>query len=132
MARCEAPPRPCSVALESHSRGSPLPDLFGNLGLNLRYKSFDLLIAADYQKGAQGVAVDEVLRFFAETGRIAADLSDNGQLDGPVNQITDDRIPEATMIKSAQGEAGYNFSNLGGVWVEDTDYLKIRQISVGR
>ena len=110
--------------------GSPLPDLFGTLGLDLRYKRLSLMISADYQRGAQGGALDEVLRFSAERARLADDLSD-GTLDGPVVQITDGRIPEATLLKAAQGVPGYNHANLAGVWIEDTDYLKVRQIALG-
>ena len=92
--------------------GSPLPDLFGTLGLNARILGrVDLLVSADYQLGAQGIAVDDVLRFF------------NGNQD-------EDRFPTApdgSIPALSQG----SFFDLAGVWVEDTDFLKVRLISVG-
>ncbi len=82
--------------------GNPIPESFGSFGLNLSYKNITLYAAADYQTGAQGVNTDEVLRFF--------------------RGLDDDRIPE--------NSAGESFFNLAGIWVEDTDFLKVRNITV--
>ncbi|MEP5613938.1 MAG: TonB-dependent receptor [Cyclobacteriaceae bacterium] len=82
--------------------GSPIPDVFGSLSLNASWKNFSLFIAGDYQKGASGVNTDEVLRFF--------------------RGLEDDRIPEAAKSSS--------FFDLAGVWVEDTDFLKVRNITL--
>ena len=81
--------------------GSPLPDQFGNVGLTARYKTLSFTASADYQLGAQGVDVDKVLRFT------------RGLRGG---------IPEA---------AGTNFFDLAGLFVEDTDYFKVRLIALG-
>ncbi len=91
--------------------GSPLPDAFGSLGLSLTlWNRLSLSATADYQLGAQGIAVDDVLRFF------------NGVQD-------DDRFPKAPDGSTpALGQAG--FFDLAGVWVEDTDFLKVRLISL--
>ena len=92
--------------------GSPLPDVFGTLGLNARlFSRLDLLVSADYQLGAQGIAVDDVLRFFS------------GVQD-------DDRFPKAP-DGSTPALAQGGFFDLAGVWVEDTDFLKVRLISLG-
>ncbi len=89
--------------------GSPLPDVFGTFGLNATlFDRFRLFITADYQLGAQGVAVDDVLRFFngfPDDGRIPTDAEGNLQV----------------------GLA--NFFDIAGIWVEDTDFLKVRLIS---
>ncbi|HTN20822.1 MAG TPA: TonB-dependent receptor [Pelobium sp.] len=83
--------------------GSPIPKHFGSMGLNFSYKNkLNLSITGDYQMGAYGVNVDEVLRYF--------------------NGLQDDRIPEASLEES--------FFDIAGVWVEKTDYLKIRNISL--
>ena len=82
--------------------GSPVPDAFGSLGINATYKNFSLYVAGDYQVGGSGVNVDEVLRFF--------------------RGLQDDRIPEESLDES--------FFDLAGVWVEDTDFLKIRNITL--
>lgn len=83
--------------------GNPNPDGYGNVGLNLQWKRFSAFASADYQYGAQGVAVDDVLRYFGG-------VSDPG------------RIPE-----NAQNAS---FFDLAGVWVEDTDFFKVRNIGV--
>ena len=92
--------------------GSPLPDVFGNLSLSLTVLNrLRLFALADYQVGAQGIAVDDVLRFF------------NGSQD-------DDRFPKApdgTVPSLTQA----TFFDLAGVWVEDTDFIKVRLISLG-
>lgn len=84
--------------------GSPIADMFGTLSLNFTYKKrLSLFVSGDYQQGAQGVAVDDVLRYFSG-------VQDEG------------RIPDNSLNES--------FFDLAGVWVEDTDYLKIRNISL--
>jgi len=89
--------------------GSPLPDVFGTFGLSATlFDRLRLFVTADYQIGAQGVAVDDVLRFF------------NGFAD-------DDRIPTDADGNVQVGPA--DFFDIAGVWVEDTDFLKIRLIS---
>ncbi len=83
--------------------GTPIPEFFGSLSLNLTYKNrWNLFVNGDYQSGGSAVNVNEVLRFF--------------------RGLDDDRIPEASKSQS--------FFNLGGVWVESSDYLKIRNISL--
>lgn len=81
--------------------GDPNPDGYGTLGLTLNWQRLSFYTTADYQYGAQGVAVDDVLRYF--------------------NGVNDPgRIPE--------NAASASFFDLAGVWVENTDFLKIRNI----
>ena len=93
--------------LESVTRnaflGNPTPDGYGSFGLDFRYKDLTFFTSADYQYGAQGVNVDDVLRFFRG-------INDEG------------RIPE--------NSAGASFFDLAGVWVEDADFFKVRNIGV--
>ena len=83
--------------------GKPTPDGYGTIGLNFRYRRLNVFASSDYQYGAQGVAVDDVLRYFNE-------VNDAG------------RIPE-----EAAAQAG-SFFDLAGYWVEDTDFYKVRNI----
>ncbi len=83
--------------------GNPTPDGYGTFGINLGYKRISFFASADYQYGAQGVAVDDVLRFFGGA-------ADEG------------RIPE--------GAPTDNFFNLSNFWVEDTDFLKVRNLGI--
>jgi len=85
--------------------GDPLPDLFGSLGVNAEYRNLALTVTADYQFGAQGIYMDEVFRFI------------RGHQDG--------RVPDAAI-----DQYGRDFNSFAGVWVEDTDYLKIRLIAL--
>lgn len=91
--------------------GSPLPDVFGTVGLSATlFNRLRLFVTGDYQWGAQGIAVDDVLRFF------------NGLQDA-------DRLPTApdgSIPSLTQG----TFFDLAGVWVEDTDFFKLRLISL--
>ncbi len=89
---------------ENANLGNPIPKGFGNLSLNATYKNrLSLYIGGDYQYGSQSVNVNEVLRFF--------------------NGVADDRVPEASSDPN-------QFFNLAGVWIEDADFLKIRNITL--
>lgn len=93
--------------------GSPLPDAFGTLGLSATIKNrVRLFVTADYQWGAQGIAVDDVLRFL-----------------GGIQD--EDRFPQADDGSTPVLETpGLNFFDLASFWVEDTDFLKVRLISI--
>ncbi|MBC6411388.1 MAG: TonB-dependent receptor, partial [Ekhidna sp.] len=83
--------------------GKTLPDYFGSFTLNVTFKQrWNLFATGDYQTGAYAVNTNEVLRFF--------------------RGLDDDRVPENSSSES--------FFDLGGVWVESSDYLKIRNISL--
>ncbi len=131
--------------------GSPLPDLFGNLGLNARFRGLTLVVSADYQVGAEGVNTDDVLRFFGETGRVAGEIpaaeraalragyaagdaaaiARIAEIEADAVQLTDGNVPARSIVLSALGVPGYSFTNLASAWVEAADYLKVRQISLG-
>lgn len=81
--------------------GSPLPDYFGNLGLNADYKGLSLTVTADWQMGAQGVWPDELLRHLSGLG--------------------DGRVPDHIT------NPFFDYANL---FVEDADFLKVRLISL--
>ncbi|PTM10707.1 MAG: hypothetical protein DA408_15395 [Bacteroidetes bacterium] len=83
--------------------GNPNPTSYGTTGLNFRWKNLTLFASADFQNGASGVAVDDVLRYF-----------------GGVNDPG--RIPE--------NSANESFFDLAGVWVEETNFFKVRNIGV--
>lgn len=83
--------------------GSPIPELFGSVSLNGSWKNLSMTVTSDYQTGSQGVAVDDVLRYFSG-------IQDEG------------RIPDNSLAES--------FFDLAGVWVEDTDYFKVRLIAL--
>lgn len=105
---------PETAAVDSVQRnaslGSPLPDVFGNLSLTATFRNrFRLFVTADYQRGAQGVATDDVLRFF-----------------GGIQD--EDRFPRAD--DGSIPALSSSFFDLAGAWVEDTDFLKVRLISL--
>lgn len=83
--------------------GDTNPDGYGTFGLNFSWKRLAFFASADYQYGAQAAALDDVLRFF------------NGIVD-------EDRIPPAAQSS--------NFTDLAGLWVENTDFVKVRNIGI--
>lgn len=94
-----------SIEVENQAvLGQTFSPNFGSFNLNYTFNNkLNLFINGDYQFGGQGVAVDDVLRFF-----------------GGVNDP--DRIPEELENES--------FFDLASYFVEDTKYLKIRNISL--
>ena len=83
--------------------GSTFSPNFGSFNLNYTFnKKLSFFVNGDYQWGGSGVAVDDVLRYFNG-------LNDEG------------RIPDELASES--------FFDLASYWVEDTKYLKIRNIS---
>ncbi len=108
-----------SVAVDQNL-GNPNPDQFGSLGLRARWKGVRLRVTADYQRGAQGVNLDEPVRYIQLL-----------RTQGRVNTLTDGRLPNPNnepIPPAAQQDV--SFSDLSNVFVEDTDYLKIRNISL--
>ncbi|MCC5937182.1 MAG: TonB-dependent receptor [Lunatimonas sp.] len=83
------------------SVGSPIAPTFGSLSINTTYKRFNLFITGDYQTGGHTVAVDDVLRYFAGASTV---------------------IPDEL--------ATVNFFDLAALWVQSSDYLKIRNIAL--
>ena len=92
--------------------GSPLPDVYGSLNAFITlFDQLRLFVLADYQWGAQGVATDDVLRYF------------RGVQDA-------DRFPRANGEAPVLSQSEINYFDLAGTWVEDTDFLKVRLISL--
>lgn len=88
--------------------GTPWATTFGTFAINFRYKKLSAFINSSYQMGAQGVNVDDVLRYFNDLG--------TGEIVNSTN------VPEAAF--------GSSFFDIAGVWVENTDFFKIRTISL--
>lgn len=85
--------------------GTTFAPTFGTFSLLYTYNNkLTVSVAGDYQMGGQGVNVDDVLRYFGG-------INDEG------------RIPD-----EALAQAG-SFFDLAGYWVEDANYVKIRNIS---
>jgi len=86
--------------------GTTIPDLFGNLGLNLRYKNWSLFADANYQAGGYAANWDAQFRYFYGA--------------------SDEHIPMAEIEKNGRN----NWLNLTNLFVEKTDYLKVRNIGM--
>lgn len=86
--------------------GSTIPDLFGSMGLNVAYKQFTLFANADFQKGAVANNWDAQFRY------------NYGASNGPISQAEVD----------AHGRGNWlSFTNM---FMEKTDYIKVRQIGL--
>ncbi|TDA88159.1 TonB-dependent receptor, partial [Halomonas marinisediminis] len=84
--------------------GTTIPNLYGNIGLNLNYKQLTFFANANYQKGAYANSFDQQFRF--------------------LYGASDDIVPQAEV--DANGTSNWlNFTNL---FTEKTDFLKIRTI----
>lgn len=83
--------------------GDPNPNGYGNFGFNFRWKRLTVFGFGDYQYGSQGVNVDDVLRYFNG-------ISDEGRI--PANSASE------------------SFFDLAGVWVEDANFFKVRNLGV--
>ncbi len=89
--------------------GTTFAPTFGSFNLSYTYNNkWNLFINGDYQHGASGVNVDDVLRFF---GGVA----------------DEDRIPQELQ----DPDLGLGFFDLASYWVEEANYLKIRNITLG-
>ena len=87
--------------------GTTVPNLFGSMGMNFQYKSFNFFANADYQKGANAVSFDRQFRF-----------NYGASTEG---------IPQAEIDKSGRTK----WLDITNRFVEKTDYIKVRTIGLG-
>jgi len=98
-----------AVIIRNANLGSTFAPSFGSFSLNYSFNNkLNFFVNADYQYGGQGVAVDDVLRFFSG-------LAD------------EDRFPQDILDFQENG-GGLSFFDLASYWVEDTDFIKVRNI----
>ena len=86
--------------------GTTIPDLFGSMNLNFRYKRFDFYASADYQQGAYANSFDAQFRFNYGAGN--------------------EGIPQAEIDKNKRT----NWLNFTNMFVEKTDFIKVRTIGM--
>ncbi|WP_040628153.1 TonB-dependent receptor domain-containing protein [Mucilaginibacter paludis] len=84
--------------------GTTIPNLFGSMGLNFQYKSFNFFTNADYQKGAYAVSFDRQFRFYYSAST--------------------EGIPQAEIDKSGRTR----WLDITNRFVEKTDFIKVRTI----
>ena len=90
--------------------GKPLPDQFGSLGLEVSVGSaLRFNVDADWQRGAQLHSFDRQFRY--------------------LYKLPDPDLPEGLMSVEWPGAVRANWLDLTGFFVEDTDYLMIRNIA---
>jgi hypothetical protein len=86
--------------------GSTLPDLFGNLGLNVRFRDLTFFASADYQSGAVAHSFERQFRF-----RYGA---------------SNEGIAQAEIDANGTG----NWLNFTDQFVESTDFLRVRTMGL--
>jgi len=84
--------------------GSTIPDLYGSMGLNLQFKDFNFFANADYQSGAYASNWDKQFRFNYGAGN--------------------EGIPQGEIDKNGRT----NWLNFTNMFVEKTDFIKVRTI----
>lgn len=86
--------------------GTTIPDLFGSMGLNFRYRNLSLFANADYQKGAVASDWDSQFRFNYGAGT--------------------EGIPQGEIDKNKRA----NWLSFTNMFVHKTDFIKVRTIGV--
>ncbi|WP_442588435.1 TonB-dependent receptor domain-containing protein [Pedobacter sp. AW31-3R] len=84
--------------------GSTIPDLFGSMGINFQYKDFNFFANADYQSGAYASNWDKQFRY------------NYG--------VSNEGIPQGEIDKNKRT----NWLNFSNMFVEKTDFIKVRTI----
>ena len=88
--------------LESALVGNPLPTKFGSFSLNITiFKNLTFSSLTEFAFGHQFVNLKKVMRYFNGTPE------------------TQNVVPE-----------GYSFQSASSVWLEDADWIKLREIAV--
>lgn len=134
--------------------GNPLPDVFGTLGLTARVNRFTFVVSSDYQLGGQAASLSDLLAVLRDQAFLEdpngnpltaaeAQTLRNGFASGDpaalariaefeqsaVVRSSGELLPARSVVLGALGVPGYGLFDIGGLFVENTDYLKIRQIS---
>lgn len=93
--------------LRMQDLGSTIPTCYGNVSLDVHYKTWSLWMNSDYQTGSYVHSFDRQFRFS--------------------KGLKDDAIPEAALMGKPQKKAWLNFTNY---FVEKADFFKVRNIGV--
>jgi len=99
--------------------GNPHPDFTLGLNLNLSYKGFDLNIAGT---GAFGQQIAKSYRSFADSPLQNYTTEIFGRWTG---QGTSNKLPRLTSGSNT------NWQNISDIYIEDGDYVKIQNITLG-
>ncbi|MDR2860157.1 MAG: TonB-dependent receptor, partial [Mediterranea sp.] len=99
--------------------GNPNPDFIGGLSFNLGYKGFDFMVSTT---GAFGMQVAKSYRDFGDSNyhNFSEDIFDRWHGEG-----TSNKLPRLTTGSHA------NWTNISDIYIEDADYVKIQNITVG-
>lgn len=87
--------------------GRTVPIFYGNMMLNVNYRSWQFTMSGDYQAGSYVHSFDRQFRFS--------------------KGLKDDAIPQAALMGKPQKKSWLNFTNY---FVEKADFLKIRNIAL--
>lgn len=100
--------------------GNPHPDFTASLSFNMAYKGFDLAVATYGAFGQQNI---RSYRKFTD-----------GQYENYTTEVFDYWHGEGTSNKFPRlipGNTGANFQQVSDIYVEDADYLRIQNVTIG-
>ncbi|MBR1414620.1 MAG: SusC/RagA family TonB-linked outer membrane protein [Prevotella sp.] len=99
--------------------GDPHPDFTAGLGLNMGYKGFDFSVTAT---GAFG---QQILRSTNNDSNMADNLSQKLVYGSWRGEGTSNFLPKLNNLKNI------NFMTMSDIWLEDADYVKIQNVTLG-
>ncbi|SMO83488.1 TonB-linked outer membrane protein, SusC/RagA family [Saccharicrinis carchari] len=119
-----------------YSAGSSMPDFYGGLSSNLRYKNLELDFALSFSygqmmyNGTQATLMTYILR---ESNNLSTDILDYWKIPGHHTDIP--QLNNATTVYkdprwASSGLSGYDVSRLNDRFLEDGSYLRLRNISL--
>ena len=99
--------------------GDPHPDFTAGLGINLGYKGFD------FSATAAGAFGQQILRSTNNDSNMADNLSQKLVYGSWRGEGTSNFLPKLNNLKNI------NFMTMSEIWLEDADYVKIQNITIG-
>ncbi len=119
------------------SMGSSMPDFYGGLSNNLRYKNWDLNFAFSFSVGQKlynGTQATLMTYTLPDANNLARDILNYWKIPGHQTDVP--KLDNATTVYkdpdwgANSGLSGYDVSRLNNRFLEDASYLRLRNITL--
>lgn len=115
--------------------GKVLPDFIGGITNTFTYKSFDLSLNIDFQKGGNFHSVTRLYGFYAGQLKETAAQNDNGMsVRDPVSQgggfLVEGVLGDGTEVSghTSGSDFGHHLAGIPSQWIYDASYVKLREV----